>query len=146
MPLKPLWNQNDIKKRREFIQSVLAKRIFEMLSYTGEQFVAVARQLADFEDQTGNLRASIGYVIVKDGKVVKYDFNSSKVGTEGAQIGLKHAKKLASEFSQGWVLIGVAGMDYAAAVESKGFEVISTSSVAVARRLRERIIEFKKVF
>ena len=146
MAIRPLWKQSDIKSKTDLIKATMEKQVMAILSYAGEQFVAVARQLADFKDQTGNLRSSIGYIILKDGKVIKKDFRISGEGTEGTEgvkAGSEHAQKLASEYSKGYILIGVAGMDYAAAVESKGFEVISTSSVAVKRALEERLARIK---
>lgn len=147
MAIKPLWKQSDIKARKDLIQAEIQKRILALLSYTGEQFVSVARQLADFTDQTGNLRSSIGYIILHDGLVVKQDFKISGSGSDGGDginYGKEHADRLSVEFSKGWVLIGVAGMDYAAAVESKGFEVISTSSLTVKNALEDRLRRIAK--
>ena len=41
------------------------------LSYVGEQCLTEARSTNSYKDQTGNLRSSIGYIIVKDGRVIR---------------------------------------------------------------------------
>ncbi|MDI9863960.1 hypothetical protein QM480_06475 [Flectobacillus sp. DC10W] len=72
----------------------------------------------DYLDQTANLRNSIGYFISKDGVIIN-SFGDDKA----AQV----AQKVISEFANGFVLVVVAGMEYAAAVEAKGYNVISSS-------------------
>lgn len=53
-----------------------------LLQRTGEEFVKIARLEGNYIDHTGNLRSSIGYVIVKDGRIVGKNFQlSEKEGT-----------------------------------------------------------------
>lgn len=115
-----------------------AEKVIETrLRLIGLQFVRDARLKADFTDRTGNLRSSIGFIITKDGKVVYEDFERTKNGADGYTSGRDFAKRVAGEVSGRWVLIVVAGMEYAAAVESKGFDVITGSSMEAESRLRE---------
>jgi len=99
------------------------------LQFVGEQFVTNARNNGAYQDRTGNLRSSVGYIILKDGEQIRSNFKSfpAKDGTaEGAGQGVVKgeeaaaaiAEELKARFPRGLVLIGVAGMDYAAAVES----------------------------
>lgn len=105
------------------------KQVIKTLQYQGEQFVTRARLKTktegSFGDITGNLRSSIGYVILKDGEPLDENFgNTAKGQHEGKRI----AREVGRRFPQGLVLIGVAGMEYAAAVEAKGYDVISGSA------------------
>lgn len=83
---------------------------------------------------TGNLRNSIGFLIIKNKQITGAKFGSG----EGAAKGEQEAKELAKEVENG--LVGVAGMDYALFVESKGYDVIS-NSVNIAIPQYERMME-----
>ena len=81
-------------------------------------------------DRTHNLRSSTGYVIVKDGKIVKMgDFTPIKGGNEGAQGGAAFARQLVKAFPSGIVLIVVAGMNYAAHVSARGYNVLDSAEL-----------------
>jgi hypothetical protein len=133
MALSPNYNQADI--RAEFAKAAqeFQKSIILVLSYLGELCVNHARNLKTYRDQTGNLRSSIGYIIVKDGKVVKQSFTGSKA--EGKQRAQQVASELISEIGQGWALIVVAGMNYALSVESRGLDVLSSAELLAEREL-----------
>jgi len=125
----------------QYIQSQIntyEDKVIEALKYAGEEFVVKARNKApkslvtkkpedgSFNDRTGNLRASIGYVILKDGKVIESDFpGETATGVQNAKRAIDEVTK---NHSDGLALIGVAGMSYAAAVESLGFDVITGSA------------------
>ncbi|WP_208021520.1 hypothetical protein [Flavicella sediminum] len=99
-------------------------KALETLRYLGEEFVNKARLLNTYRDRTGNLRASIGYIILKDGVVVEENFERSN---DGSSKGKEVAAKLSDLYPSGFVLIGVAGMEYSRYVEAKGYDVISGS-------------------
>ena len=94
--------------------------------YMGEQFINKARVNGNYTDQTGNLRASIGYIVLKDGAILNQAFQENK--QEGIAQGQKIANEIAQQYTRGFILIGVAGMNYAASVEAKGYDVISGSA------------------
>lgn len=112
-----------------------------VLSYVGEQFVNWARSVDSYKDHTGNLRSSVGYIIAKDGDIQKDVFPGDK--SEGVSEGRKIAEEVLQEESGGYVLIVVAGMDYAAYVESKGFDVLSGSAPSAERLLKKLIKELE---
>lgn len=120
--LTPLWKKSDIKKLFDKLAERAEFVIMDLLQRTGEEFVKIARLEGDYFDHTGNLRSSIGYVIVKDGKVVGRNFQlSDKEGTDkqtGKREGEQLAMDLVKTFSKGYVMIGVAGMKYAVFVEA----------------------------
>ena len=92
------------------------------LQYLGEQLVAYAREQHNYTDRTGNLTNSIAYAVVKEGKIVTYG-GENQPG-EGADTALKVATEYAASVPNTFSLIVVAGMNYAAYVEAKGYNVI----------------------
>ena len=46
----------------------------KVLQYIGEQCVKLAREKGTYNDITGNLRNSIGYVLVKNGSIISKNF------------------------------------------------------------------------
>lgn len=117
------------------------KAMIESYEFAGETFIKRARSYASFTDRTGNLRSSIGYILLFDGKEIKSQFDLTKGGKEGQEAGYLFAKSVAAEYQQGIALICVAGMQYAAAVESKGFDVITGSVPYVEEVLKTILAE-----
>ena len=124
--LKALFNPAAIQRYLSEKMEAVNDKVLESLQYTGEEFVTKARLIGNYENRTSNLRSSIGYIILKDGKIIDKDFQGDKA--RGKEAGIKAATDVASQFPKGYVLIGVAGMNYAAAVESKGYDVITGSA------------------
>lgn len=120
--LTPLWKKSDIRKLFDKLGERAEFVIMDLLQRTGEEFVKIARLEGNYDDWTGNLRSSIGYVIVKDGSIVGRNFQvSEKKGTDkqtGKREGEQLAMDLVKTFSKGYVMIGVAGMKYAVFVEA----------------------------
>lgn len=141
--LVPKFNRADIKKALEEKAKRINDAILMRLQRIGEQFVTNARNRADFTDRTGNLRSSIGYVIMKDGRDIFENYEQRKGGPEGeakAKEVIEDAKK---NFPTGYVLIGVAGMDYAAAVESRGYDVITSSAQIAESALKAAVAKIQ---
>ncbi len=82
---------------------------------------------------TANLQNSIGFIVIQDGRETTSDFGSGMGGSQGRKVAREH-----SISDHGLVM--VAGMKYAAAVESKGYDVIS-NSVNNARKEHEKIMK-----
>jgi len=84
----------------------------------------------NYIDWTANLRSSIGYVVADDGEIVQAGgFEPIAGGEQGASNGRRFAEDLARTYSGGYVLILVAGMRYAAYVQSKGYDVLSSATI-----------------
>lgn len=99
------------------------------LNYVGLECVKEARQNGKYTDRTGNLRSSIGYAILEDGKPIKKSgFERVKATAADAQ-GQSEAliTRLAATYNTGLVLVVVAGMDYAAYVEARGYNVLNSA-------------------
>ena len=139
MPLIPGFSQGDIDGRINRFTVSIEQRIIWTLAMVGENFVNEARSLRTYKDQTGNLRSSIGYIIARDGNIIQENI-------EGKAEGRSQAKKIAEEVlrenKKGFVLIVIAGMEYAAAVESKGYDVITGSVPAAKALLKSKIKEY----
>lgn len=140
MGIKPTFTRADIDRDLDAFREKVESDLFKILAYVGEEFVKEARQMtkADggFGDITGNLRSSIGYFILKDGKIVKENLKGSAgIGKSAARIALNGVEK-----RDGYQLVGVAGMDYASKVESKGLNVISVQADTAIINL-ERILD-----
>lgn len=119
---------------------------YDELEQIGEAFVKRARENDTYKDRTGNLRNSIGYIIFKDGEQVTENFQkaSKAAGADGVATGKQKATEFSKRYPKGWTLVCVAGMNYAAAVESKGFDVISGSSIEAKNELRDAVYEIYK--
>lgn len=142
MPIKQLTPMSEIERYTEEQVSRLRTVLLRTLSFIGEECVKEARKTDSYKDQTGNLRSSIGYVIVEDGKIITAsDFALSDKGTDrktGQSTGLSYAKQLAAKFPSGLTLIVVAGMNYASYVSAKGYNVLDSSELT-AESLTKRL-------
>ena len=69
MPLIPTLTKADIAKAFAKQRRLIENAILLNIQYVAEQAVAYARDVRTYQDQTGNLRASIGYLILHNGKI-----------------------------------------------------------------------------
>lgn len=127
-----MWSDREVERWFDYYVDRAEERIYRLLQRAGEEFVKIARRKGNYQDHTGNLRSSIGYVIVKDGDILTENYERSTKGTD-KQSGIQEAKRLVSElvsvYSDGWVLVGVAAMPYAVYVEAiDNLDVISVAT------------------
>lgn len=140
MPITQVTPQEAVRQALEKHVERLQKVIIRNLAYVGEEVVNVARENGNYKDQTGNLRSSVGYVLVKDGEIVrKSDFPTIKAGKQGSREGLAFARELAGQFPEGVVLIVVAGMRYAKYVSDRTYDVVDSAEL-LAERLVPRML------
>lgn len=147
MGIKPRFTPADVSKMFEVKMKRIDDAIIARLQYIGETFVNNARRNNTYRDITGNLRSSIGYIILKNGRTLIQNFEESAKGSDksgGVIQAKKFSKEIAGQLGKGYVLVVVAGMDYAAAVESLGKDVLTASSIIAKNQLREAIRNFKK--
>jgi len=125
MGLTPLFSQATIVADLQKFAREQESKFIEALAFIGETFVNEARQIRTYQDETGNLRSSIGYSIVKNGKAVSLKIQGT---SEGKNEATDFVNRKISELEQkGIYLIVFAGMEYALYVEAKGYDVISGS-------------------
>jgi len=131
MPIKMTNVAGIMASIRQKTERLSNESMHYWLSWAGEQLRNTALETRTFEDQTGNLASSIGYVLVHDGKIVgKATPNKVKDGDEGVREGQAYLDNLAEKYGRiGWVLIVSAGMDYAAYVEASGRVVLSSAEL-----------------
>lgn len=120
--------------------------IIRRLQFLGEKCLIECRTNKTYTDQTGNLTSSMGYVIIANGKLVETTgFNQAVIsisggtgtahGSNGGSIGEQLAKEVAARFTTGFALIVVAGMNYAAHVESRGYNVLASAELLAEKEL-----------
>ncbi|RZJ88731.1 MAG: hypothetical protein EOO20_12835 [Chryseobacterium sp.] len=143
MGITPNFTRADVRKAIKAKVAQYRDAVNNRLQYAGEQFISLARSVDTYTDRTGNLRNSIGYMILYNGKVKAQSFGT---GGKGPKEGKKIAKQIALEFPSGFVLVGVAGMNYAAAVEARGKDVITGSSQEVETLLKRALRNLNKNF
>lgn len=141
MGIRQVTTEAEINGYIESTLEIWRKLIIRNLLYVGEQVLNAARSTDSYKDQTGNLRSSLGYVLVEDGQIVKLSsFETVKQGQEGSKAGAEYAKQLASQYPTGIVLIVCAGMNYAAYVSAKGYDV-QDSAELLAERLVPQMLK-----
>lgn len=153
MGIKPrITNSQTIPNELQRGYRTIEKGIIRILQYVGEQFVKEARDglnisgafpKGDYTDQTVNLRSSIGYFVLNDGVIVSSNL-------QGTADGIGAARQVLDQISEksGYQLVGVAGMEYASYVESRGYNVITSQGdiaiVNIDRMLRKFKDRMKK--
>jgi hypothetical protein len=120
--------------------------VIRMLSYLGEMTVAYARGRSAPEswiDRSGNLRSSVGYVIVADGEVKQIaGFKQVLEGSEGVNTGKNLALELANRYTKAYALIVVAGMRYAELVEAiESKDVLAGPELFAREKLPEMVLK-----
>lgn len=140
MGLKANFTIKDIEKRvLKFIQTV-EKQIIKRLQYLGEQCVIHAIENRQYTDQSSNLKASTGYMVFKDGIAIHEGY---KYEGDGTEIGKSLAKRVASKYNNGFLLVVTAGMNYAVHVESKGRNVLTATELYATREMPKMLEQLK---
>lgn len=141
--LTPLFSSRDIDEFYNKFTDRADKKFFELLQYCGEYAVKIAREEGKYNDITGNLRSSIGYAILKDGRIIQQDHQEGPRGTD-RKTGVQDSKRLvlsvAKELKAGYALVVVAGMDYALFVENmESKDVLSGAVIGTEKYLRDTL-------
>lgn len=141
MGIKQITPASEIDRYIEQQVERIIKATIYNLQFIGERCLNAARETNSYKDRTGNLRSSFGYVIVCDGKIAyQSDFEVVLHGETGAKSGIQYAKEVARQFPEGIVLIVVAGMNYAAYVSAKGYDVMDSAEL-LADKLVPQILK-----
>jgi hypothetical protein len=145
MGVKPKFTKADVQRMILEKAGRIEEAILLRLLRIGEQFITDARNNGSYTDRTGNLRSSIGYVVLRNGQQYSASgFTQVKQGSTGIQTAMSLLEEAKQRFPTGLVLIVVAGMHYAAAVESKGYDVLTGSSQTAVSSLKEAIETIQK--
>lgn len=142
MGIKVKINPKEIERRMQNFLVALEDEQIRLLQELGEECVTKARSITPaqggFNDQTGNLRSSIGYVIFQDGVPLRSSYVQVLEGEKGVKAGQELAEAVAKD-TQGLALVVTAGMHYALAVESKGRDVLTSAELLAKNRLPEML-------
>ncbi len=137
MGLKVKFNLNGVETDIKRHQKRLERIVQDVFAAEGEKLTSHIRNRSKQEswiDQTGNLRSSVGYVVVKNGvKVGQSSFSQVKGGAEGAQIGKTIAEQRATEQKANYAVSVVAGMEYAEFVEAHENKDVLASAKLMAQ-------------
>lgn len=152
MGISANFNINDIDATFKALLAEVDRQLIESLTRVGEEAVKLAKKIPPergFKDRTGNLRSSIGYVVLVDGKPVNVAFAAVKGGHAGVNEGQRLALQVGSK-TEGYALVVVAGMNYAVHVESKGRDVLTSAEKfaekEVAKHLADLVTNIKNAF
>lgn len=143
MGISANFNINDIDATFKALLAEVDRQLIESLTRVGEEAVKLAKMIPPergFKDRTGNLRSSIGYVVLVDGKPVNVAFAAVKGGHAGVNEGQRLALQVGSK-TEGYALVVVAGMNYAVHVESKGRDVLTSAEKYAEKQIAKELAD-----
>lgn len=144
MGIKAQFTQEQLKRRFDAFLAMVKKEQIARMQRLGEMCLIEARNNKGYMMQTGALLSSTGYMIFVDGVALHSQFDAaSGAESNAAQNGIKAGQSLAEKVgknTKGIALVVVAGMNYAAYVEAKGYNVLS-SAEHLAQRELPRMLE-----
>lgn len=125
--------------------------LIRTMLYCAEEITNAARSTNSYTDRSGNLRSSVGCIVIVDGRIIQeYGFEQVKQGAQGVTDGKEYAYSLAARFPKGIAIVAVAGKEYASYVADKGYDVLDSAEIlakeVVTKSLKElRIIRKERL-
>lgn len=139
MAIKPNFTKDDVRKRFDAFLNEIEKKQIARLQRLGEMCLVEARTNKGYMMQTGALLSSTGYEVFVDGVAIHSQFDAaSGAESNAAETGIKSGQSFAETIGKGTkgiALVVVAGMNYAAYVEAKGYNVLSSAEHLAEREL-----------
>ena len=139
MAIKPNFTKDDVRKRFDAFLNEIEKKQIARLQRLGEMCLVEARTNKGYMIQTGALLSSTGYEVFVDGVAIHSQFDAaSGAESNAAETGIKSGQSIAETIGKGTkgiALVVVAGMNYAAYVEAKGYNVLSSAEHLAEREL-----------
>lgn len=139
MAIKPNFTKDDVRKRFDAFLNEIEKKQIARLQRLGEMCLVEARTNKGYMMQTGALLSSTGYKVFVDGVAIHSQFDAaSGAESNAAETGIKSGQSIAETIGKGTkgiALVVVAGMNYAAYVEAKGYNVLSSAEHLAEREL-----------
>ncbi len=139
MGIKANFTKDDVRKRFDAFLDMVEQKQIARLQRLGEMCLIEARSNKGYIMQTGALLSSTGYEVFVDGVAIHSQFDAasgaeSEAASKGVQTGKSIAEKIGKE-TKGVALVVVAGMNYAAYVEARGYNVLSSAEHLAEREL-----------
>lgn len=145
MAIKPNFTKDDVRKRFDAFLNEIEKKQIARLQRLGEMCLVEARTNKGYMMQTGALLSSTGYEVFVDGVAIHSQFDAaSGAESNAAETGIKSGQSIAETIGKGTkgiALVVVAGMNYAAYVEAKGYNVLSSAEHLAERELPRMLEE-----
>ena len=139
MAIKPNFTKDDVRKRFDAFLNEIEKKQIARLQRLGEMCLVEARTNKGYMMQTGALLSSTGYEVFIDGVAIHSQFDAaSGAESNAAETGIKSGQSIAETIGKGTkgiALVVIAGMNYAAYVEAKGYNVLSSAEHLAEREL-----------
>ncbi len=139
MAIKPNFTKDDVRKRFDAFLNEIEKKQIARLQRLGEMCLVEARTNKGYMMQTGALLSSTGYEVFVDGVAIHSQFDAaSGAESNAAETGIKSGQSIAESIGKGTkgiALVVVAGMNYAAYVEARGYNVLSSAEHLAEREL-----------
>lgn len=139
MAIKPNFTKDDVRKRFDAFLNEIEKKQIARLQRLGEMCLVEARTNKGYMMQTGALLSSTGFEVFVDGVAIHSQFDAaSGAESNAAEMGIKSGQSIAETIGKGTkgiALVVVAGMNYAAYVEAKGYNVLSSAEHLAEREL-----------
>ena len=128
--------RQEVEKRKQVL--------IRTMLYCAEEITNAARSTDSYKDQTGNLRSSIGCIVIVDGKIIReYGFEQIKQGAQGVTDGKDYAYSLARQYPKGIAIVAVAGKEYASYVADKGYDVLDSAEILAEEVVTKSLKELK---
>lgn len=138
----------ELKNRLAAMAEAVNARLDVELRQLGEDAVTHAKENKGYKDHTSNLKNSISYALFKDGGLIDQNIGQipePDATKEGQSQVSNNLTRFALEKSvvapKGYTLIVVAGMNYAAPVETKGFNVLYLTQKWMHDKMQEILKE-----
>lgn len=131
---------------------LIDNEVYRMLAFLGEQCVNRVRDRYpedSWNDITGNLRSSVGYIITRDGNIAtKGGFMPTNApkgnGSNGQHVGEQYATSVKPNGAQ-MALVVVAGMEYAIYVEARNNkDVLASTQIWAQQRANELFAQLQR--
>lgn len=139
MGIKANFTKDDVRNRFDAFLNEIEKKQIARLQRLGEMCLIEARNNKGYMMQTGALLSSTGYQVFVDGVAVHTQFDAESGAESGAAAkGMKAGQTIADKVgkqTKGVALVVVAGMNYAAYVEAKGYNVLASAEHLAEREL-----------
>jgi hypothetical protein len=141
----PAFSKNQFRKIQKDLEEEFEKDILKFLIKACKEAISIVwnkKGPSPYEDRTGNLNSSTGFVVHHKGKIVHTEFRESNNGTDkktGLKIGVEVAKKNLLE-NDGWGVVIVVGMEYASWVQGiHNRDVIASASGELPTKLADSL-------
>ena len=127
--------EKDIADLDSFIKGI-EPEVVGFLDERARQAVALQQAKSDYQNHTWNLRSAVGYVVTYNGKEKKRFIGDQNHPDPRADEATN--KLLNEENKAGTGIIFGDGMFYASFVSSKGYDIIDTAELYLAKALNDK--------